>query len=107
MRAFRSPRFSRTCATPPPCTPSTQTTTGRRSRTPPPCRTRSIVTTPEQLLADPGWRRKHSIYTLWAFLFGFGFIGFLYTGLRASNRKWVTLGVVYAVTVLGAIILVG
>lgn len=61
------------------------------------------MTTPEQLLADAGWRRRHSVYTLWALFVGFGFVSLFYTGVRAKKNNWTTWGVVYAVLVIGAI----
>ena len=61
------------------------------------------MTTPEQLLVDPKWRRHHSIYTLWALFFGFGFVSFLYTGIRAKKSKWTIWGAIYGVVVIGAI----
>jgi Helix-hairpin-helix motif len=65
------------------------------------------VTTPDQLLASSGWRRRHSIYTLWAFFFGFGFISLFYTGLRAKKNDWVVWGVVYGLIVIGALTIGG
>lgn len=61
------------------------------------------MTTPEQLLADSGWRRRHSVYTLWALFVGFGFVSLFYTGVRAKKNNWTTWGVVYGVLVIGAI----
>lgn len=61
------------------------------------------MTTPEQLLADPKWRRRHSVYTLWALFLGFGFISLLYTGLRSKKSKWTTWGIVYGVLAVSTI----
>jgi hypothetical protein len=65
------------------------------------------VTTPEQLLADATWRWRHSVYTLWALLFGFGFVSLLYTGVRAKKSNWTTWGIAYGVVVIGAFAIAG
>lgn len=65
------------------------------------------MTTPDQLLADPKWRRRHSVYTLWALFFGFGFVAFLYTGIRAKKNNWIMWGAVYGVIVIGALTIGG
>lgn len=65
------------------------------------------MTTPEQLLADAGWRRRHSVYTLWAILFGFGFVSLFYTGARAKKNQWMAWGAAYGVIVIGALAIGG
>lgn len=65
------------------------------------------MTTPEQLLADAGWRRRHSVYTLWAILFGFGFISLFYAGARAKKTQWMAWGAAYGVIVIGALAIGG
>lgn len=65
------------------------------------------MTTPEQLLADAGWRRRHSVYTLWALFFGFGFVSLFYIGARAKKNRWMVWGVVYGALVIGAIAIGG
>jgi hypothetical protein len=65
------------------------------------------VTTPEQLLADATWRWRHSVYTLWALLFGLGFVSLLYTGVRAKKTNWTTWGIAYGVLVIGTYVIVG
>jgi len=61
------------------------------------------VTTPEQLLADAKWRRRHSLYTLWALFIGFGFVSLFYTGVRSKKNKWTTVGVIYGVLTIASI----
>jgi hypothetical protein len=60
------------------------------------------MTTPEQLLADPSWRRRHSVYTLWA-IFGFGFVSLLYTSARAHRNDWMKWGAMYGVVAIPAL----
>jgi DNA uptake protein ComE-like DNA-binding protein len=60
------------------------------------------MTTPEQLLADPSWRRRHSVYTLWT-IFGFGFVSLLYTGARAKRNDWMKWGAIYGVVAIPAL----
>ncbi|MCA1708774.1 MAG: helix-hairpin-helix domain-containing protein, partial [Actinobacteria bacterium] len=54
-----------------------------------------------------GWRRRHSVYTLWAILFGFGFISLFYTGARAKKNLWMAWGTAYGVIVIGALAIGG
>lgn len=65
------------------------------------------MTTPEQLLADASWRRRHSVYTLWAIVFGFGFVSLFYTGARAKKNHWMAWGVGYGVIVIAAVAIGG
>ena len=65
------------------------------------------MTTPDQLLADSGWRRRHSLYVVWALAFGMGCVSLVYAGGRAKRRDWITWGLVYGVLVVGAFTLVG
>lgn len=60
------------------------------------------VTTPEQLLAGQFWRIRNSVYTLWALLWGCGFVSLFYTGVRAKKNTWTTWGAIYGVVTIGA-----
>ena len=63
----------------------------------------SVPTTAEQRLSSWPWRLGHSLWTLWAVLgFSlFAWIGFLYIGARATNRRWLAMaGVWFLVSVL-------
>jgi hypothetical protein len=51
-------------------------------------------------MGDGSWRRRHSIYLLWAFPL-LGFVGLLYTGIRARRWNWLAWGLLYALLVIG------
>lgn len=52
-----------------------------------------------QLMCEKGWIRKHSLWTIWSFLPGFGGISFLIGGYELKNRTWKKIG--WAVTAVG------
>ncbi len=63
--------------------------------------TAAAVKSAEEFTSDASWRRRHSIYLLWALLPVCTFVGLVYTGIRARRWSWVAWGLLYAVLVFG------
>lgn len=77
---------------------------GERSRSNPPAASRLRATTADELIASAGWRRRHSLYLLWAIPF-LGFVALLYTGVRARRRDWIAWGIAYGLVIIAFVAL--
>jgi hypothetical protein len=46
------------------------------------------------------WEWEHSIWMLWTLTILFGWVGFLYIGVRTRTRKWIVMGAIFSLTLI-------